>query len=107
MNNPLPVSIFLVLLASLLSTDVVAQALPDPGTDPLQPVDSTLQSHCTGEAVSNAKTAAPFVPRIVVLQPNPCITTDSLFDKQPAQDAILPATKKLKAPVPPTGTYNN
>ena len=97
MKNPLSVSIFLFLLTSFFSTDAFAQVIPDPGKNPL---DSTLQNHSTGHAVSKAKTTAHFATGVVVLPTNPGITTDSLFNKPPSQEVMMPmpTTKKLKCP---------
>lgn len=55
MKRLLPIHFFLVLLTSLFAPDGFSQALPDPGIDPLAPVDSIVQNHIVKKDPVNGK----------------------------------------------------
>jgi hypothetical protein len=74
MKRLLPIHFFLFLLTSLFALDGFSQALPDPGVDPLGPVDSIVQNHIAKKDAVNGKDSIHLTTSIK--------PTDQLWNKE-------------------------
>lgn len=60
MKRLLPIHFILFLLTWLFTLNAFSQALPDPGSDPIEPVDSITQTHSLQRGVPEDKAAIKY-----------------------------------------------